>query len=138
MKNLGSGARYFPLPAISMPRRPLSCSRRVVQRYNHAHTVTSLANNTITALNHVHTSFTNFPVSYSSFSHYSFNTYSSLYSSFVNHTNTNTSHTHSCQSRMLAHVHRCATRYVHRRQPSASSVGLSDGHHHYDPSFSYY
>ena len=128
MKTLGSRARIFPLPALEFPHHTSSCSRRVVQRYNHAHTITSLANNSIHALNHLYTSYSNLSL-YSN--HRNFCSYSSLLSSFYpNSCQTRHIFTSQSQSRLLSHVRRCATRYhCNRRQPSstASSV-MSDEH----------
>lgn len=117
MSDLASGTRLFPLPALDLPPRPSSCSRRLVQRYVRSARITSLANHTITALNALHQSFS----------------HSLVFRQHVVVDSPQTSHPLASQSRLLAHVYRCASRF--RRHGTSVCDGDSDFIDH--SSFSY-
>jgi hypothetical protein len=119
MSDVGSGTRLFPLPAIDMPKRPSSCSRRLVQRYATSAHITSLANHTISALNTLHQSFSHSNVVSSVVSRQSVVSASSVVPPSTRHVSPNTS-----QSRLLAHVYRCASRF--RRGGLSTCDGDSD------------
>lgn len=104
----------FPLPLLEMPYEPSSRSRRIWQRYQHACNITTIANRTITSLNSLSCSFHSqarnlFSSSCSSSS-------SSIMSMGVS----------ACQSRMLAHIYRCAARFVSRRVTSCASHEIAE------------
>ena len=112
----------YPLPIFDVPHRPRSDSRRCWQRYSAARHVVSLANQCVSALNRL-------AVSYSSSQ--AARNVSSLFDSFcanlsnpIHGDNANlltrarnpSSNTpNAAQSRLLAHVFRCAQRHVRRR-----------------------
>lgn len=83
----------FPLPAIESPYRSQSRSRRLQQRFKRTEAITLLANKSVSSLNKLYMSF----------------------SSSVQAKVSSCSFVSSCQSRMLAHIYSCATRYVCRR-----------------------
>jgi hypothetical protein len=111
MCDLSARAGVFPLPQIANPIPPASASRRLWQRYNIAAAVTECANSSITALNHLCISFS----SNGSYSQRQQFLSQSEKSGARNHDNNNPEPTSTAQSRLLAHVYRCATRTVSRR-----------------------
>ncbi len=94
----------FPLPLFDPPQPPSSSSRRCWQRHRRAAAVTSTANCTIAALNQL-------SVSFSADAAFQHSSEPETSSSSCN----STSSTSSAQDRLLAHVYRCATRFVSRR-----------------------
>lgn len=94
----------FPLPLLSPPQPPASSSRRCSQRHHRAVAVTSTANSTITSLNQLSASF-------SAAADYSLLTHTGA----RNQSSSETSSPSTTQNRLLAHVYRCATRFVSRR-----------------------
>jgi len=111
MNELESGAGFFPLPQLSPPYRPSSRSRRVWQRYHRSSMVTTVANNTILSLNQLSKSFWS----------------PSLAPSVLYQTrNLPVCHVSSRQLRCVAHIYRCAKRFVSRRSVECNSPVLSD------------
>jgi hypothetical protein len=122
----GCGTSVLPLPLISSPFQPHSRSRRLAQRFSRAAATTSIANRSISALNLLSTSFADH------FDHSSTRArnppllppFSSLLAADPTPTSTPTSAARpsssstvpsAAQSRALAHVYRCAQRFVSRR-----------------------
>ena len=117
--SLGSGAGLFPLPRVAAPLHPRSRSRRVMQRYHLASTTTALANSSVSALNYLNVSFSS---SYSpQFRSASEQLYYSHFTPKCFKPET------SPQSRLLAHIYSCASRYS-RRLPSGMCDEPSFGH----------
>lgn len=120
----GRGNSPFPLPLISPPFQPRSRSRRLAQRFWRASATTSIANQSITALNSLSASFAssanhdstprarNPPLLYPLLPTTATSTSSSSASTSTSTSSTSTS---SSQSRALAHIYSCAQRFVSRR-----------------------
>ncbi len=97
----GSGGPVFPLPLISPPPPLATRSRRCAQRHSRAVATTATANSAITAVNLLSTSFS-----------------TSATQSLFSRASTSSAHSpppSSAQSRALAHIYRCASRFVCRR-----------------------
>lgn len=100
----------FPLPALPMPYRPLSHSRRVRQRTAHAARTTMLANSCARSLNSMFSSFSSqFQARISS-------------PQFQNEQQLPT----AAQSRVQAHLHRCANRFASRLGDELPVSGMCD------------
>lgn len=128
MKQGASRVGIFPLPVIELPPSSMSHSRRVIRRQHFVADATNLANRTINALNTLNVSFSSSLIPPSSINSFSF---SSCQARQI---------ISSSQTRMLAHVYRCATRYLRCHGSSSMSVDsfpLSLSKYSYDSSFSY-
>ena len=111
----------FPLPVIELPSKPRSHSCRVVHRYHHSLNITMLANSCIYSLNSLNRSFCKYP---------SPSSHSSQFQA------RNISSPSQSQSRLLAHIYGCATRYVSRRGiVSSNTVPVSDDFVNHQSSF---
>lgn len=106
MSDTSAGAGIFPLPAIDVPWTSFSSSRRIQARSRSANHVTSIANQSIDALNQLYFSFVQ----------------PSHPSPFMQVKNSPPS---ASQSRLAAHIYSCAQRF-HRRRALPSSGAASD------------
>src|SRR4051812_16198883 len=97
-----AGTGVLQLPLFHLPPQPGSASRRSGQRHNRAVAVTQSANSAVQSLN---------LLSYA-FSDVSANL---LFSHSKSKSLPTGARNQSIQNRMLAHVYRCATRFVRRR-----------------------
>jgi hypothetical protein len=105
----------FPLPLIAPPLKTASRSRRVAQRYARAVATTSSANCTINALNSLASSYS---VLASPLLQPSNDSRARNFTTPASSTSTPPT---SAQERALAHVYRCAARFVCRRDFSRSA-----------------
>ena len=121
------GAGLFPLPSLCLPSPPSSGSRRCWQRYNRAVAVTKIAILIINSLNIMYTSFAT--------SEHPATSSTSIFSTYHYYYNSASIHEahqfppSAKQSRLLAHIYTCASRFVRRR---GSLVGSECGdlYHH--------
>lgn len=117
MTVLPARPEVFPLPLCGMPRQPASASRRSWQRYGNAVSATHLTNCTIRALNELAVSFSDRerrPL----FNH-------NQVLQVLNPAEARNPHDATAitaaQRRLLAHVYRCATRTLRRRDSPEST-----------------
>lgn len=119
MTGLSARPEVFPLPLCGLPRQPTSASRRSWQRYGNVVAATNVANCTISALNELAVSFSDRERPFD------FNHNRQVLNppnAEARNRNDSPSTMTATQSRMLAHVYRCATRTLRRRgSPDSTS-----------------
>lgn len=106
----------FPLPLCGLPHQPTSASRRSWQRYGNVVAATNVANCTISALNELAVSFSDRERPFD-FNHIRQN----LNPTGARNPHDSPSTMTATQSRLLAHVYRCATRTLRRRESPDST-----------------
>lgn len=124
----GASSSIFPLPLISQPFEPRSRSRRLAQRFRRASITTNITNQCLHALNTLSSSFASNHSTHQSLArarnrspsppHPSSSTSSCFTSSSPTSSSSTSSTPSSAQSRVVAHVHSCAHRFVSRRASS--------------------
>ena len=115
-------ASMFPLPSLDPPLPPYSRSRRCSQRYSRAVATTSSANCAIRALNQLSTSFSSSADPLLPSSHDSLTEPETVShpSSPCTNTASSSPSPSAAQCRAVAHVYRCASRFVSRRETLGS------------------